>query len=401
MNSRNLSFEQRVNADPSLVYHAFTNATTLRDFFCNIATVDPKPGGRIYMAWEAGYYTAGLFTQLEENQKVGFSWLGRDDPGPTEVEILLKPLYGGTIVRVIHKGLGIGEAWDFTAQEFEKGWNNSLENLASILETGEDLRFVRRPMMGIFYGDFTKETAKEIGVPVSEGVRLGGVGEGMSAQAAGLQKDDVLVELDGKSVISWNDLGPILQSRRAGDQVDVTFYRGTELKTIKMTLGKRPIPEIPSTADRFSELMKVNYGKNIIQLDQVFQGVTDEMASSKRGPDEWNPKEVLAHLILGERFNVGFVAEILSGFERWADDFGGNENTQIKGMLAAYPTLDKLREELKNAFTVVTVMLASLPGDFPQKNKAAYWRMAYNFLQPDYHFQEHLEQIKNALESGK
>ncbi len=76
--------------------------------------------------------------------------------------------------------------WAKLASEIEAGWNESLDNLKSVLETGVDQRIARRPMLGIYEGE-----AK----PNDEGVRLDGVAENMPAAEAGLQKGDVLLKL--------------------------------------------------------------------------------------------------------------------------------------------------------------------------------------------------------------
>jgi uncharacterized protein YndB with AHSA1/START domain len=59
MSSQTLSFTQLVKTSPESVYDAFTNATQLREWLCNVATVVPRPGGRIYLWWNSGYYTSG------------------------------------------------------------------------------------------------------------------------------------------------------------------------------------------------------------------------------------------------------------------------------------------------------------------------------------------------------
>ena len=281
-----LTFEQKINVEPALVYRSFTRATDLREFMCNVATVDPKIGGRIYLAWEAGYFFMGHFTHLEENKSLSFTWLGKGDPGPTKVDIRLEVDGQGTVVSLTHSGLEEGEVWQKAECEFSKGWTQVLENLTSVLETGEDLRFVRRPMMGIFWAELNADIAKELGVPTHTGVRLGGVGDGMSAQKAGLQKDDVLVELDGKPLSGWSDLTPILQRRQAGDVVAVVYYRGAERKAVDMALSARPLPAIPWDLKELAAAIERNHANNISQLDQVFQGITEAEASFRPAPNE-------------------------------------------------------------------------------------------------------------------
>jgi uncharacterized protein YndB with AHSA1/START domain len=396
---KSLSFTQIVNAEPALVYQAFTNATILREYLCNVASVEPKLGGRIYLAWDNGYYSAGCLTRLSENQALGFTWMGRDDPGPTQVEINFPPHEAGTLVNLDHRGLGSGETWENPAREFKKGWEQGLENLASLLETGADLRLTRRPMLGILYADFNAEIAGELAVPVSEGVRLGGVVDGLSAQKAGLQKNDVLVELAGVALKEWGDLAPILQGHRAGERVELVYYRGGARHSISMTLAQRPLPEIPWKVEELAAAVKQHNQDNLKQIEKMLSGVSEAEASHKPTPAEWNIKEILIHLISGERAGHFNTAELVGGHERWADDYGQGEFVVNQGLLAVYPTLVELLAELKRTYQATDAIAAALPAEFALKRKGSYWRLAYNWLQPDYHLQDHLEQMKTCLDS--
>lgn len=398
---KTLTFQHFVMAEPAVIYRAFTNATDLREYFCDVATVDPKADGRIYMAWDNGYFTAGAYTRLEPGQAVGFTWMGRDDPGQTQVDIVLEPQAGGVMVTVSHSGIKPGEAWEVSEKEWIKGWNKSLENLASVLESGEDLRLTRRPMMGILFADFNAEIAQELGVPLSEGVRLGGVVDGLSAQSAGLQKDDVLVQLAGETLSGWGSLAPILQSKRAGDTIEVVYYRGGEKKTVAMTLAQRPLPQIPWKLPELAAAIEQKNAHALAQIEQALQGVSEEEAGFQPAPGEWSIKQVLAHLINGEHFNQGYLLELVGGHERWADDYAGHEEHLSAGVLATLPTLAQLLAELKRLYRVSVVEIASLPPDYAEKRKGSYWRWAYINLQTDYHLRDHLGQMAANLEAAR
>jgi hypothetical protein len=89
---------------------------------------------------------------------------------------------GGTLVRMDHD-VPDDPAWSKIAQTFRENWEDSLENLKSVLETGVDLRISTRPMLGIAPGDFTEAQAVALGVPVREGMRLDGLVDGMGAES--------------------------------------------------------------------------------------------------------------------------------------------------------------------------------------------------------------------------
>lgn len=397
--SQTLTFEQAVKASPSQVYRAFTNATALREWMADVATTSPKVGGRVYLAWNDGYYSSGEFTRLVENEAVDFTWHGRGEPGPTTVKVMLAPVAGDTRVKITHGPFGAGSEWTETVTGLETGWRYSLENLASVLATGEDLRFTRRPMLGITVGEFNADVAAQLGVPVTQGIRLDGVIDGMGAAAAGLQPGDVVVSMAGQGVVDWASLTNALQAHQAGDTVEVIFYRGAEKQSLQMTLSGRPLPEIPATATELAEAVRERYNQVESELENFFAEVSEAEASHKPAPDEWSAKEVLGHLIHTERGWHNWMSDTIGGHEPWHDDWGGNLQVRLAATGAAYPTVGELLEELKRLNAETVAIVANLPEDFLER-KGSYWRLAYNLLDTPYHHETHLGQMRAAITSA-
>ena len=194
-----LKYAQTVSATPAAVYRAFTNATGLREWLADVASVDLRPNGRFFLAWNSGYYTAGKYTKLVPEKEIQFVWLGRDDPSATRVRVTINALDNGmTSFALEHQELNTQGEWAGAFRQIERGWVQGVRNLVSLLEEGPDLRIVNRPMMGIVFGDFEKRHAEELGVPVNSGMRIDSVVEGLGAQSAGLKKNDVIITLEGK-----------------------------------------------------------------------------------------------------------------------------------------------------------------------------------------------------------
>jgi len=400
MSTEKIVLEQLVQGPAAETYLAFTNATMLRRWMCDIATVSPRLGGRLYLAWNSGYYASGEYTYLKADQMVGFSWYGRNEPALTQVNITLTQKDSSTWVHLEHSGLGNGVEWDATRKEMESGWISSLENLASVIGTGEDQRITLRPMLGILIGEYNPEIAKELNVPVTQGMHLGGVVEGMGAETAGLLKDDVLVSMDNQPLTNPGDLGPILQRRRAGDRIMTTLYRGPDLLQLEITLGSRHIPEIPWTMEGLAAAVQERNAGITAELEQLFVGVTEAEASYHPAPGEWGVKEILAHLIHGERYAAFEAVGNVLNQEQWTDDWEGNPTYQVEATVAAFPTLADLVDELKRLYVENASLYAHLPKDLP-KRKSIYWRLAYGVLQPDYHFQEHAEDMRGLIVAAR
>lgn len=395
-----IKVEQFIPAPVSQVYRAFTNSTAMREWMCDFASLDAKPGGRLYAWWRGDYYTCGEFISLETDKKVIFNWHGRGEPRPTQVIVTFKPVEKGTLVRLTHRGMGTGKVWENTPAIFESEWQSSLTNLASVLGSGPDLRITQRPMLGISLSDFNPDIAKKLGIPVENGIRLDNAIEGMGAKAAGLQKDDVLIEMAGKELSDYSSLNIAIQGKKAGETVEVTYYRGPEKATIDLTLSSRPIPAIPSSFTELSTEVGKAYAESESQMSSFLQGVTEDEAANKSAPEDWSIKEVIAHLIHSERGWQNVIAEIATGVEASYDGFGGNLDARNQATLAAFPYLTDLEAEWKRLNTETVALLAFLPAELMAR-KGSYWRLAYQCLYFPTHFFTHLEQMQTALKSAR
>ena len=395
-----LKIKRTIDAAPEEVYRAFTNATRLREWFCDVATSEPRKGGRLYVAWNSGYYAAGEYTALTPGKRVVFTWMGRNEPGPTQVKVTITAARAGTVVTVDHTGQGRGKAWATAIAETKRGWEVGLENLQSVLETGQDLRLARRPMLGINVDEFNAEIAAKLGAPAPDGVRLGGAVEGMGAHAAGLQKDDVIVGIAGKKVLGYSTLADALQGRQAGDTVKVTYYRDGEKKTTDMTLSARPLPEVPATPAEFADAIRRIYAEGNKLLDACLDGVSEAEASHRPGPGEWSARDVIAHLIIDLRETQQYISDLIGSEERWTDGNAGNVPARITALTSVLKTLSEARAELKRAQDETVAMVAALPGEFVSR-RGSYWRLGHGLLQSSTHTQEHAAQVQAAIDSAR
>lgn len=354
----------------------------------------------MYLWWHGDFYSAGEYIALEENKSVKFKWFARFEPCATEVNVTLSPKDGGTLVRLDHI-VPDGDEWKKRAEGFKAEWDATLPNLASALETGIDRRTFDRPMLGINISDFNPDIAKTLGVPVSQGVRLDDVRPGMGAFAAGLCKDDVIIELDKKPIT--NDYGSFvaaLQGKNGGDNVEVIFYRGSQKKAVIMELSKRPVPEIPWNPVELANQVKTKYEETQSRLEACFTGVSEAEADREPTHGEWSAKQTLAHLIQTERGWIGNLDDAVGGYERLADDWGGNLPGHIRATVSAYGTFRNMLDELKRLSVETVTFLAALPPSFLER-KASYFLNAVQVLELESHTTTHIDQIKAALAAPK
>ncbi len=395
-----VKLEKLIKAPASEVYRYFTNSTALRDWICDIATADPHPGGHLYMCWPGDFYSSGEYLLLETDKLVSFTWHGKDEPHKTRVDVTLKNKRGGTLVKLSHREIGKGQKWAEIAKVYEIQWRSAFENLASVLENGADLRITRRPMLGIILDDFNPEIAARLGVPVEIGTRLSDLVDGMGAQKAGLQKDDVITAIDGHELTTGTTLTAVMSSKHAGDVVDVSFYRGPDKKTTKMTLSGRPIPTIPASGLELSRQVEPIYQQFEKEIETLLNSATEAACAHKPAPTEWSAKDILAHLIHSEIGWQNAASEIIGGHEGAYDDFGGNIQPRIDGTVTVFQTKAELLKELKNHDAETTSMLAHIPAEF-LSHKGRFWKLAYLANQNSYHLQSHLEQMQAAIQSAQ
>ena len=389
-----------VQAPLKTAYRAFTNSTSLREWLCDVATVEPHPRGRMYLWWRGDFYSSGHFLELDENKKIKFRWYASIDPAPTEVTVSVTEQDGGTLVRMDHD-VPDDPAWSKMAQTFRENWDDSLENLKSVLETGIDLRIANRPMLGIFPGDFTEEQATALGVPVRQGLRLDGVVDGMGAQKAGLQRDDVIVEMAGHPIrIDANSLPTAIAGKKGGDSIEVVLYRGSEKKTINMELSKRPMPDVPSSPAELAQKVRELFEPALAELEECFEGFSDEEAMTRPDPKEWSALEIVAHLVQTERFNSTFLTSLIDGYELTTDGFGSNVTAQVEATVKANPSIRLMLDMLRRTVDEVLIYTELISEDFAA-NRGSYYRFGFNLLQPNFHINAHMDQIKETLAAAR
>lgn len=395
-----VSNETFVNAPLKSAYRAFTNSTSLREWLCDVATVEPHPKGRMYLWWRGDFYSSGHYLELEENKCVKFRWYANIDPAPTEVTVNFAEKDGGTLVKLDHE-IPNDDSWKKIGETFRENWVESFENLKSVLETGIDLRIANRPMLGIAPGDFTEEQATALGVPVREGLRLDGLVSGMGAERAGLQKDDVIVEMNGHPIRSdASSLPNAIAGKKGGENIQVVFYRGPEKKTVTMELSRRPMPDVPSSPTELAKQAREFIMPALSELENCFEGVSDEQTMKRPEPGEWSALEIVAHLIQNERNNSAFLASLIDGFELTTDGFGTNVTPQVEAMVKAYPSAALMLTALRRSVEEVLAFTALIPDEFASNNKGSYYRFGSGLLQPNLHIGSHTQQVKDALASS-
>ncbi len=97
---------------------------------------------------------------------------------------------------------------------------------------------VKRPYIGISGIDLDESTAKKYNLVI--GVYVKSVEDFSAAEKGGLKSGDVIVEADGKSIKTMDELNELKNSHQIGDEMKLKINRNGTEKEITLSLGEQP-----------------------------------------------------------------------------------------------------------------------------------------------------------------
>ncbi len=147
---------------------------------------------------------------------------------------------GGALVNTEGKLLGINTAiatptGTYAGYSFAVPVNIVQKVIADLREHG----IVQRGFLGIIIRDLDGTLAKELDLDLTQGVYVDSLAADGSAIAAGIEKGDVVVKVDGGTVNSVPELQEMIGRHRPGDVVDITVSRNGRERVIPVTLKNK------------------------------------------------------------------------------------------------------------------------------------------------------------------
>ena len=100
--------------------------------------------------------------------------------------------------------------------------------------------YVDRGFLGISPANLPPALGNQLDVPVIEGLLVVRVVPDSPAAKAGLQEEDVIVELGDEPIRNTGELSKFLIAHPPGDTVTVVYFRGSEKRSAQVTLAERP-----------------------------------------------------------------------------------------------------------------------------------------------------------------
>ncbi|MBW6465611.1 MAG: SRPBCC domain-containing protein [Brevefilum sp.] len=397
-------YEKIIDAPIELIYRAFTSAAGFREWLCDVSSSNPTNGGWVYFAWNKGYFASGEFLKLVPNKAVSFTWIGKGEPGWSQVDMVIVPTDGEAYKVVLrHSGIGQSEEWAKARGQISKGWELGLENLKTTLEEGRNLRLMNRPLIGIFpyeYDIYADSEKKKLGYPVDYGVLVSNVVPNYGADKAGIHSDDLIVAINGHKVENIAGLFGVISEYAPGDQITIEAYRGSEHLTFIVDTTPQIVQALPGSPEELAKEIEANSTRLLETLDKVLSGVSDAEASYSPGEEKWSIKETLVHFILHERNLQTWINDLVYEPACSCEVSPGHCLFRIRATLTTYPTLNDLMAELRRSFKETVATVAFLEPSFT-KRKASYWRLGYELLEKMLPYQEFVRHMEEMIKTAR
>ena len=145
---------------------------------------------------------------------------------------------GGALVNSEGKVIGVNTL-KLTGEDVEgMGFAIPINSTTDITSQLIQYSKVRRPYIGITGMDLDAETARANNLV--EGIYVRDVETFSAGEKAGIKIGDVIIEADGKSVKTMDELNEIKNSHNIGDEMKIKINRDGEEKDLTITLGEQP-----------------------------------------------------------------------------------------------------------------------------------------------------------------
>ena len=184
---------------------------------------------------------------------------------------------GGALVNIRGELIGINTAistrtGSFIGYSFAVPSNIAKKVIEDLMEFGN----VQKAILGVQGGELNGKVAENLDLDLSEGFYIASVIEKSGADLAGLQKDDVIINVDGVKITSFADLTGFLNTKRPGDTIKVLFVRNGKEMTTNVVLSKNEITVVNSLGLELKNLDAKELKKLKIENGVKITGITNK-----------------------------------------------------------------------------------------------------------------------------
>ncbi len=149
---------------------------------------------------------------------------------------------GGPLVNLAGEVIGITSAKIAAIGIEGMGYAISTETAIPIIEELVKNGYVVRPWLGVILYTVDQFAVLRYDLTVEQGVLITEVVPNSPAAIAGVAAGDVIVSLNGKEIVTAEELIRAIHTSKIGQTVEITFWRGDTKNTTEVTLAQSPPP---------------------------------------------------------------------------------------------------------------------------------------------------------------
>ena len=146
---------------------------------------------------------------------------------------------GGPLVNAAGEVVGMNTAVAGEAQNI--GFAIAIDTIKPLVDQLKTGQSAPQAFLGVSSAPVDASVAQQFGLKENSGALVVEVTPGSPAENAGLQQGDVVTRVDGENISSSDDLVATIRRHKAGDKVKLEYTRGSDKRTVTVTLGSRPV----------------------------------------------------------------------------------------------------------------------------------------------------------------
>ena len=147
---------------------------------------------------------------------------------------------GGALVNQYGQVIGINSVKIATEGVEGLGFAIPINDAKPVIEDLMDYGYVKgRPLIGLSLRELNPDLARYNNLLVEEGLYVTEVTEGSAAEAAGIQRGDIVLACEGTKVTTVAELNELRDQHKAGDTITLTINRAGTERDIRVILGEK------------------------------------------------------------------------------------------------------------------------------------------------------------------
>lgn len=198
-----------------------------------------SPLGEDYM----GTVTKGIISGINRNISVSTS-SGDNKMEVVQIDAAINPgNSGGPLVNLKGQVIGINSIKLVQDEVEGMGFSIPVELVLTMTPTLEEGKKIERPVFGVTSTTVNDQyNLRNSGIQIDKDIRNGivviEVSKDSAAEKSGIQKGDVIYEVEGEVINDIASFRYILYKHQVGDKLEVKYYRGKDQQKVDVTLTK-------------------------------------------------------------------------------------------------------------------------------------------------------------------